>query len=101
MEVYRVTRAFPREEVFGLSAQLRRAVISVGANVVEGSKRRTGRDFAHFLNIAEGSAAEAGYLLGVAADLGYAGSAEASALAAECGHIQRMLCGLRKRVTGQ
>jgi len=64
-EIYGATKSFPTEERFGLVSQLRRAAVSVPANIVEGCGRRKTNDYLHFLNIATGSAYELGYLLGV------------------------------------
>ena len=59
--VYERTRAFPREEIYGLTAQLRRASYSVPANIVEGASRESKRDYLHFLYIARGSLSETQY----------------------------------------
>ena len=70
LRVYRIS-SFPRDERFSLQAQLRRAALSTSANIVEGSARRTTREFLNFINIAAGSATEARYLLDVSGRLGY------------------------------
>lgn len=70
MSVYRASANFPAAERFGLQSQLRRSALSAACNVVEGSARRTEREYAHFLNIAASSAAETEYLIDVARRLG-------------------------------
>lgn len=57
-EVYALTKKLPREEVFGLQSQMRRAAVSIASNIAEGSKRKTSKDFLQFLHMANGSAAE-------------------------------------------
>src|SRR6266550_2356163 len=69
--VYRLTKEFPREEVYGLTSQFRRAAISVPANIAEGFKKRGRPDKVRFMNIAEGSLEECRYYLILAEDLGY------------------------------
>lgn len=69
--VYETTRTFPREELYGLTSQLRRAAYSVAANIVEGSARKTNKDYLHFLYIARGSLSETQYCLHLAGRLAF------------------------------
>ncbi|HEY1490184.1 MAG TPA: four helix bundle protein [Verrucomicrobiae bacterium] len=69
--LYERTRIFPREELYGLTSQLRRAAYSVPANIAEGSSRESKRDYLHFLYIARGSLAETQYFIHLARRLGY------------------------------
>ena len=71
LNVYKMSKGFPKDETYGLRSQLRRAAVSVPANIAEGFKRRKKPDKARALNIAEGSLEEARYLLRLARDLGY------------------------------
>jgi four helix bundle protein len=72
LEVYRLTRSFPKEELYVLTSQLRRAAVSVPANIVEGFRKRGRADKIRFFNIAQGSLDECHYYLILARDLGYA-----------------------------
>jgi four helix bundle protein len=71
LELYRVSQGFPREEIYGITSQLRRAAVSIGANLAEGCGRRTSTELARFVRIAMGSASELDYHLLISKDLGY------------------------------
>ena len=75
--VYGITQSFPQSEQFGLTSQLRRAAVSVPSNIAEGSCRETPQEFARFLVIARGSAAEVDTQLTLAEDVGYVSSDDA------------------------
>ncbi len=100
MEVCRLVKVFPPEERFGLAAQLRRAALAVPINIAEGAKRRTDRDFSHFLNIAESSLAEVDYELFASLELGYCNAETHARVLAMVRECARMLAGLRKRLDG-
>jgi len=71
LAVYQLTAAFPKEETYGLSAQMRRAAVSIAANIAEGFRKRGRADKARFMNTAEGSVEESRYYLILTEDLGY------------------------------
>ena len=88
--VYKITKKFPKEELYGLTSQLRRAALSVPLNIVEGFARKSSRDYRQFLYIAYGSLKETKYLLNFAFKEGYLSEKEyekASSLAEEVGKI--------------
>jgi four helix bundle protein len=99
--IYEVTRRFPEDERYGLSSQLRRAAVSVGANIVEGSARESFAEYVRYLSIAYSSAREVDYELSIAARLGYLKAQAANDLldlsSRTCGALHRML----KTLTGQ
>jgi four helix bundle protein len=86
--VYRLTAEFPKHEIYGLSSQLRRAAVSIPANIAEGFRRRGRADKARFMNTAEGSLEECQYYLILAADLEYG---DTQALAESLSEVSRML----------
>ena len=98
LQVYRITGSFPAEERFGLSSQMRRAAVSVPANLAEGFKKRGVRDKLNFYNIAQGSLEELRYYLILSKDLGYIPDHRDMAEAAE--EIAKMLHGLIASVAG-
>ena len=71
LSVYRYTRKFPKEEIYGLTSQFRRAAVSIPANIAEGFKKRSRSDKARFMNISQGSLEECRYYLILAQDLEY------------------------------
>ena len=75
-EVYRLTKLFPKEELFGLSAQLRRAAVSVPSNIAEGAARLSRKEFRQYLSVARGSLAEIETQLLIAENLGYGTAGE-------------------------
>ena len=89
LAVYAFTAAFPKTETYGLSLQMRRAAVSVPANIAEGFRRRGKPEKARFMNIAEGSLEESRYYLILAQDLGYGDTAKLTGLLEE---VSRMLC---------
>ena len=83
LAVYRLTRTFPREEVYGLTSQFRRAAVSIAANIAEGFRKRGNADKVRFLNITQGSLEESRYYLILSRDLDYGDVAEAKKLLEE------------------
>jgi four helix bundle protein len=96
--VYQFTRSFPREELYGLTSQVRRAAYSVPANIAEGSSRESKRDYLHFLYIARGSLSEAQYFVHLARRLGYLSPNDADALTVQTGTTFACLHGLIRAV---
>ena len=96
--VYELTKTFPKDEVYALTSQLRRAAYSVPANIVEGSARSTQKDYLHFLFIARGSLHETHYFLHLAHRLGYMDSKAQSRLLAQAEETSRTLTGLIRAV---
>jgi len=98
LALYRVTRDFPKDELYGLRAQIRRSASSIGANVAEGCGRKGDREFARFLSIALGSASELEYHLILAADLGYLEERVGMELGRDVVEVKRMIAGLLARL---
>ena len=98
LDVYRATRVFPRDELYGLTSQMRRSAASVPTNIAEGCCRSRG-DFARFIQIAIGSASELEYQLLLAKDLALLEIAAFEALSAKTIEVKRMLAGLLSKLT--
>jgi four helix bundle protein len=98
LEVYRATKAYPKDEVYGLTSQTRRAASSIPANIAEGCGRNSDGDFRRFLQIALGSAMELDYHLLLARDLGYIDEQIQAGLADRIDRVRRMLGAFIKRL---
>ena len=93
---YALTQKFPRNEMFGLTSQMRRAAVSISANIAEGFKKRSQLDKVRFLNIAQGSLEECRYYLILAKDLGYG---ETTGLMVDAEVVSRLLGGYSSAVS--
>ena len=98
LSVYRVTAAFPREELYGLTSQLRRASASIAANLAEGCGRSGDAEFARFCSMAMGSASELEYHLLLAKDLKLIKPADYEELAPRATELKRMLTALIQKL---
>lgn len=94
LELYRKSRGFPREEFYGLTSQLRRSAMSIGANLAEGCGRQTTAELARFVRISMGSASELDYHLLISHDLGFLQPGDYRELSQELTRIRKMLASL-------
>src|SRR6266568_8819440 len=90
-DIYKKTESFPKEERYGLTSQIRRAAVSIPANIAEGAGRQSTKEFAHFLSNAQGSASEVDTELLIANRLGYLAEANYASLRASLDDIGRMI----------
>ncbi len=98
INIYTVTKNFPKEEIYGLTSQLRRASLSIPSNIAEGSRRSTEKDFRSFLHIAYGSGAEMEVQIMFAKDLGYISPEVCEDLLSKLSEIMRMLNSLIQKL---
>ena len=94
LSIYKATAAFPREELYGLTSQIRRASASIPTNIAEGCGRNSDNELARFLEIAMGSASELEYLLLLSNDLNFINKAEYDGLALAVIEVKKMLASL-------
>ena len=99
LALYKASAGFPQTEVYGLTSQLRRAGVSIAANIAEGCGRSSAADFARFLEIAMGSASEVQYHLLLARDLSHLDKTCHLQLDEDVGEVKRMLTALRQKLT--
>ena len=98
LKIYKATKAFPKEEVYGLTSQIRRAAYSIPMNIAEGCGRASQKELARFLDIASGSASELDYQLQLVRDLGLIDQENYKELFETLDHIRKMLTSLTKSV---
>jgi four helix bundle protein len=98
VEIYQETKHFPKEEIYGLTSQMRRAAVSVAANIVEGSSRATRKDYLHFLNIAHASLNETQYFLHLSQRIQILTPVQYERLQQRASHCFRSLSGLIQAV---
>ena len=98
LEAYKITRTFPKDELYGLTSQLRRASLSVATNIVEGYARKGDRELARFVNIAIGSIAEVEYLLDFSKKLGYLGEEDYQRINNLREHVSKLLWNFYRRL---
>jgi len=97
-EIYPLTAKFPDNEKFGLVSQLRRAAVSIPSNIAEGCERNTPKDFANFITIARGSAAEIETQISIALSLNFLDEKSAKNMLDKIVEIKKMLFGLRAKI---
>ena len=93
--IYDLTRSFPKEELFGLTQQMRRAAVSIPSNLAEGAARNGAKEYLHFIGIARGSLAELDTQIQIARLLGYCQNSEA--ITENLDRLGRLLTGLHKK----
>ena len=98
LDVYHFTAGFPRNEMFGLTSQLRRAAVSVASNIAEGKGRFSDRELSQFLAVARGSVFEIETQVTIALELGFLAKPDSQKLLDRCGMVGRLLNGLIKAV---
>ncbi|HKD79242.1 MAG TPA: four helix bundle protein [Candidatus Angelobacter sp.] len=101
LELYRISQLFPREEMYGITNQLRRAAVSIGANLAEGCGRRSSSELARFVRIAMGSASELDYHLLLSRDLGFMAANEFTLASSALTEIRKMLTSFLNSVEEQ
>ena len=97
-DVYQLAKLLPRDELFGMSDQIRRAVVSIPSNIAEGCARESEREFLHYLSIAQGSTAELETQLLLCEDFGYIGQNATQPVLQSCEEVSKMLHALSSKL---
>ena len=98
IKIYKITENFPKNEVFGLVSQMRRAAISINSNLVEGNSRNSTKEYIHFIGISKGSASELLFQVKIAKELGFINETDSLDVINSLIEITKMLTGLRRRL---
>jgi four helix bundle protein len=98
MVVYKETKNFPKEEIYGLVSQMRRASSSIPTNIAEGCGKHTDKEFANYLQISMGSASETEYLIFLSGELGYLTKTSTENMIESISEIKKMLASLIKTI---
>ena len=98
INIYKLSKPFPKEELYGITSQLRRAVVSIPTNIAEGCGKHTEKDFVRYLSIAAGSTSEVEYLLILSKDLKFIDESIAFAQITEINEIKKMLNALMMKI---
>ena len=98
LQIYAITKKFPKEEQFGLTSQIRRAAVSIPSNIAEGKARGSNKDYKRFLLIARGSLEEVNYQMLLAKDLHYIDGTQYKSILIMANEVGKMLNGLIKKM---
>ncbi|MEW6196562.1 MAG: four helix bundle protein [Bacteroidota bacterium] len=98
LEIYNLSKSFPKEELYGITSQIRRAALSIPTNIAEGSDKYTSKDFSRYLGIASGSASEVDYLLLFVKELKIVDNDKVELLINEINEIKKMLNAFQSKI---
>ena len=101
LHVYQITKRFPKEEIFGLPRQMRRAAVSISSNIAEGYGRNTEKDLLRFLHIAAGSACELESQILISRDLAFSEKETSAELLSDCEEVRKMLAGMIRKLASK
>jgi four helix bundle protein len=101
VDTYHVTNGFPKQEIYGMTSQIRRCAVSIAANIAEGCGKRGNAEFQRFLNISTGSASELEYYFLLAHDLGFLSDANYGELHSRVVEVKRMLASLVHKIEAE
>lgn len=99
LNIYEITKLFPKEELYGLTSQLRRASVSIPINIAEGCGKESNKDFARYLNIALGSLSEVQYLLYLVRELNYVSEEKVSVLETNANDLKKMIYSYQSKLS--